>query len=287
VSAAQGAREGEDASGQSWFRRGLDAGVVEFVPAAGGGTNHSIHVAVPVRGPGEKPAGLVVAYLGWDGLGGLRSPLMGPARSLIVGRDGTVLAGTAPARGDPPVLPVSIRAEANRGAWHLERSPDGAEYLAAVSRSSALDYPGPEWRVALFRDAREALSDVGFVQVQIISIGGLLGLAFAGLALWFGARVAEPLTELADAADRLSAGDRALFIPRSSRYAEAERLGASLQSLLSSLRRQEEDLVQARDKLELRVRERSAELVRTRAALEAKIAELERAQRERAPGAPS
>jgi PAS domain-containing protein len=91
--------------------------------------------------------------------------------------------------------------------------------------------------------------------------------------------VAKPLTRISEAADRLSAGERDLSIPAVTGYAEVERLGSSLRAMLSNLRRQEEDLVQARDKLDLRVRERAAELNRTRADLEATVAEREHAQR--------
>jgi HAMP domain-containing protein len=108
----------------------------------------------------------------------------------------------------------------------------------------------------------------------------LVGLLFAGLAWWFANRVARPLTSISDVADRLGAGERDLTIPAVTGYSEVEHLGASLRAMLSNLRRQEEDLVQARDKLDLRVRERAAELTRTRADLEATMAEREHAQRE-------
>src|SRR6185503_15400511 len=241
-------------------------------------------IAAPVRNAAGQADGVLVVYLDWAALSGLR-PLGGDTAAFVLASDGLVLYGLAALEGRKLELQAAARATPAQPVWLRERWPDGDSYItaASVTRGYA-DYPGLGWKVVLRQDAGEALEEVGRMQLEIIASGVLLGAVFAALAWWFAARVARPLEAIADSADRLGAGERDLSIPAASGYREIERLANSLRAMLSSLRRQEEDLVQSRDKLELRVRERAAELTRTRAQLEATISEREHAQQELARG---
>jgi HAMP domain-containing protein len=199
----------------------------------------------------------------------------------VLSSDGLVLHGLPALEGRKLELQAVARATPAQAVWLRERWPDGDRYITAASVTRGHgDYRGLGWKVVLRQDPGEALAEVGRMQLQIAAAGVLVGLLFAGLAWWFADRVARPLTSISDVADRLGAGERDLTIPAVTGYSEVEHLGASLRAMLSNLRRQEEDLVQARDKLDLRVRERAAELTRTRADLEATMAEREHAQRE-------
>lgn len=291
LTATKGMFEGTDVSGRPWHKLGLQGPTVEDVQElpswpqrAGkpeGGPLRVVAIGVPVRDSTGRVTGVLGAYLDWDALRELRSPLAGVATLFVLSRDGRVLSGIQALEGKKLDLQAVRGADPVHSRWLLERWPDGDRYLTAVSVTRGYaEYPGAGWKVVMRQDAGEALADVGRMQMQVVAGGALLGLVFAGLAWWFAARVARPLVTIADVADRLSSGERDVSIPAATGYAEVERLGASLRTMLSSLRRQEEDLLQARDKLELRVRERAAELTRTRADLEATIVEREHVQRE-------
>ena len=287
LTATTGTLEGEDVSGLPWFKRGITGPAVGDVHESprlsrpAGGPLRSVDIAVPVRDAAGRVTGVLGAYLDWDAFGELRSPLAREFKPIVAAGDGTVFFGPQELAGKKLELRTIAHATAAHDAWSVEQWPDGARYFTAASvMRGRPDYPELGWKVVLRQDAGAALADVGRMRLQIFAVGGLLGVAFAALALWIAARVAEPLTAIAAAADRLGAGERDVSIPWVSGYGEVERLSVSLHGMLSNLRRQEEDLLQARDKLELRVRERAAELTRTRADLEATIVEREHAQRE-------
>jgi diguanylate cyclase len=291
LAATQGRMEGADVSRRSWFKRGLQGPVVEdpqrddALPRqpgrAEGEPMRFVPLAAPVRNPAGQALGVLVVYLDMDALRDPRQTLAGNTTLFILSRNGTVLHGIQALEGSKLELRSVAEATPARSVWHEERWPDGDRYITAASVTRGHpDYPGLGWAVVLRQDPGEALAEVTQMQLQIIATGVLVGIVFAGLAWWFADRVARPLTSISEAADRLGAGERDLSIPAVSGYAEVERLAASLRAMLSKLRRHEEDLLQTRDKLDLRVRERSAELARTRVDLEATMVEREHARRE-------
>jgi HAMP domain-containing protein len=290
AAAAKGVLEEADVSQRSWFKRGRQGVVVEDVheddlwrPHSGRATGQQLRfvaVAVPAgKSPGQA-AGVLVVYLDWDALSELRQ-LGGDTAVFVLSPDGLVLHGLPALEGRKLPLEAANRATSARGVWLRERWPDGDRYITAASVTRGYrDYPGLGWIVVLRQDPGEVLAEMGRLQLQIVASGILLGIVFAAFAWWFAGRVAAPLESISRAANRLGAGERDLSIPAVTGYAEVERLGASLRAMLSNLRRQEEDLVQTRDKLELRVRERAAEAARARVDLEATMVEREHAQRE-------
>ena len=284
--AAGGVLEGTDVSQKPWFKRGLQGPVIDerveadALPGGTVGDVRYVAMGIPVRDGAGRVNGVVGALLDWEAL--QAGPALGGAtRAFVLSADGLVLYGIRALEGKKLALPSVAAASPADSVWRRERWPDGDTYVTAATRTRGyVDDPNTGWIVVLRQDPGEALAEVGRLQLEIAAAGVAVGLLFAALAWWFADRVAKPLTSISEAADRLGAGERDLSIPAVTGYAEVERLGASLRAMLSNLRRQEEDLVQTRDKLELRVRERAAELARTRVDLEATMAEREHAQRE-------
>src|SRR5262249_21477544 len=81
------------------------------------------------------------------------------------------------------------------------------------------------------------------------------------------------LESLATAATAIAAGEHRTTLPRLQDNLEMARLSDSLRAMLAHLREQSESLREAQDRLDQRVRERTAELVKLQAQLELEVAD--------------
>lgn len=125
-------------------------------------------------------------------------------------------------------------------------------------------------RTARAQTAREHSYAIIAAGVIFAPVGGILAM------LLFTAGVARRVERLQDHARRLARGQP--LSPVVSGRDEIGRLEQSLGEAASMLAARESELRKARDELELRVEERTAELARTNRALEAEIAERKRAE---------
>ena len=289
---------GESVADETWFKRGLDEPFLEDVHAvpalekilaakAGDSPRGFVSVAVPVRNKAGRVTGVLGAYLKWEALHGQESPLKSdpaepnPMEVLIISRDGRVLFGPEAMKDatlDEPLMTQSLNA---RSGWSLQKWPGDRAFLTSANQTQgAKGFPNAGWVVMARQSADDALSMVNRLRFQVATVSGLIGLAFVGLAWWFAARISEPLAAIAAAAEAVSKDGWNGKIPALGGYLEIERLSRSLRTMLSNLRRHEEDISLARDQLETRVRERSEELMRTQAELETALVEREFAQRD-------
>jgi len=190
---------------------------------------------------------------------------------LLVRIDGTAVAGPPGLVGKKVPTPLGARvgAPAVIEAW-----PDGGEFLAGGSALRRVAEGGEEAWVSVARQRRDvAFAPVGDLQRAILWAG--LALALAGIgAGWLLARhLARPLESLAAAASEIAAGKHHAALPRLRDNLEVARLSEALRGMLAHLREQSETLREAQDRLEQRVRERTAELVELQAQLELEIAD--------------
>jgi PAS domain S-box-containing protein len=194
-----------------------------------------------------------------------------PFEMLLLQPDSTVLIGPPILVGKKVPLPLGLYVGAPAA---IEQWPDGEKYLAGGSVSRlAGDRAEPGWiSIARKREA-VAFAPVAALQRAILWAG--LALALAGIAAgWFlASRLASPLVALAEAAGEIAAGKHRAALPRLANNREVARLSEALRAMLSHLREQAETLRQAQDQMELRVRERTAELVDLQAQLELEIAD--------------
>ena len=188
---------------------------------------------------------------------------------LVVQSDGTVIAGPAALLGKQVPMPLGARVNAPAA---IERWPDGERYLAGGSplrdRGSA-----PAW-LSIARQRRDiAFAPVDDLQRAILWAGLLLALAGIGAGWLLATRLARPLEALASAAEKVMADEGRAALPLLRDNLEVARLSKSLREMVSHLRGQAETLREAQDRMEQRVRERTAELVELQAQLELEIAD--------------
>ena len=101
----------------------------------------------------------------------------------------------------------------------------------------------------------------------------MLALAGIGAGWLLATRLARPLEALASAAEKVMADEGRAALPLLRDNLEVARLSKSLREMVSHLRGQAETLREAQDRMEQRVRERTAELVELQAQLELEIAD--------------
>ncbi|MFT3957007.1 MAG: diguanylate cyclase [Piscinibacter sp.] len=152
----------------------------------------------------------------------------------------------------------------------LLRWQDGQQYLTAsvpLKAQSPLTDLG--WTIVVRQPAAEALHTATAARRTVLAGGAAATLVLVLLACVMADRLGRPLARIATAAQRIQQGERGVGIPLNHSSTELERLSASLHSMTSTLVEREQALAGARDELERRVVERTAELAEANSRLEA------------------
>jgi len=289
VLALDGLLEGQDVSSRPWFKGALNGPFVgdvhdakllaKLLPRVGNGPPRFVDVAYPLGDKG-RVTGTLGAHVSWEWAARLRDSIESyaqpenPYEVLVVSSEGLVLLGPKGMTGTKlsrdELAPSQLRFHEAK----LERWPDGDTYLTGSSTTRGFgEYRGLGWSVIARQRADYAFAPVRLLQQRIALAGGLVALLAIVLGWWIASRVSRPLTEISRAADAVSRGNRRVQIPSAGGYAEIDQLSASLRTMLRNLSAHEEELRQAQDRLEARVRERTAELAKARAAIELESAE--------------
>ena len=290
VQVAQGGLlEGDDVSSRPWFRRGLagpfvgdvhDAKLLaNLLPRTSKELPRFVDISFPLKEAG-RVTGVAGAHISWAWATRLRDSIESYARPeapfelLVISTDGLVLLGPAGLMGTKltrdELSPSQLRVYDAR----LERWADGVTYLTGTSASRGFgEYGRLGWSVIARQPAAFAFAPVRLLQQRIALAGALIALLTIVLGWWIATRVSQPLADISAAAEEISRGSRRVRIPSGGGYAEIEQLAGSLRKMLANLTSQEEDLRLAQNRLEARVRERTAELTKARAEMELEAAE--------------
>ncbi|WP_322399714.1 ATP-binding protein [Massilia luteola] len=275
--AAQGVLEGADVSQRPWFRnalRGVHAGDVHeamllarYLPRQKEPWRF-VDVAFPYIDEQGVTRGVLGAHLSWQWARDVeRSVMAGIAarrqvEALIVDTDGNVLLGPHDVVGTRLTLPSLKAAHAQRhGGYVVETWPDGRAYLVGYQLGHGYgDYPGLGWTVLVRQNADDAFAPVRRLREYGLASGVLLALLFSLAGVALARRITRPLGDLADAAQRIRAGETARIEVRRGAYAEVRALGTTLNALVANLVRRRRALEELNATLEQRVARRTREL---------------------------
>ena len=233
--------EGADVSERPWYR---NARAGTFV----GDVHDAVMLAKLLPGPGQEVqrfvdlsfpltdgSGVLGAHLSWQWARELERSVIAPAsvhrevQAIIVDRQGKVLLG-------PPGLQAkSLPLPGKDAGYRVERWQDGVDYLVgyAPTRGHAA-YPGLGWTVLVRQRVDTAWAPVRALQERAWWMGVAMAAIFSLLAFPLANRIARPLRELADAADRIRHGEAAA-LPQLAPYAEVQALSRTLISLVANL----------------------------------------------------
>jgi PAS domain S-box-containing protein len=258
VAASEGLLQGRDVTARPWFqagRKGLWLGDVHealmLAQALALSPDNEplrlLDIAAPVTDERGQGVGVLAMHLDWRWVSGLQQRLLEPlsrqsgVEALILNRNGEVLEGPPALRaGDlRSVLTQALQA----GEPVLLRWPDGQSYLTAVSRSeptpAARELAELGWQVLVRQPESKAFAPGARLHQQLLS-GGLVLVTLLVLLSWLLAgRLARPLTQLADVAQRQRDGEAVRFSPPSPGAADEVATLAQALSHLDESRRLE------------------------------------------------
>lgn len=210
-----------------------------------GETMKFVDISMPVVNADNVTIGVLAMHLSWAWAEDVRKSLLDPSQLrrkvelFVLSSDRRVLLGPKQMLGQKLELPLLDTLTTDHPQWGVERWADGSEYQIGVARSRGYgDYPGLGWTVVARQSLEEAYAPARQLQRDILVWGIALALIVACigwlLATWF----TRPLWHIAQAADRLSAGE-IMEIPDIKGTREISQLSQSIRHLVASLSNQQ------------------------------------------------
>ncbi|MDG9924672.1 MULTISPECIES: sensor domain-containing diguanylate cyclase [unclassified Pseudomonas] len=222
--------------------------LAKLLPNPSGEPMKFVDISLPVYGPNDKLAGVLATHLSWTWADEVRRSLVEPIQQrrnvefLILGRDHTVLLGPKAMIGQRLELSALERPLAKDGQWAVQRWPDGQEYVTGFAASHGYQgYAGLGWIVVARQSLDEAYAPARALSRNIVLWGVGLALLFAATGWLLTGYFTRPLRQIAEAADRLSAGQIA-EIPDLDSPREIAVLSQSIRQLVESLTHQQNAL---------------------------------------------
>jgi len=259
LAAKDGILVGEDISARPVYQEGLKGTFIgdvhdevllsQLLPNPSGEPMKFVDISLAVRNQEGQVAGVLASHLSWEWAREIEASLLKPLQDrkdievfVVSATDDTVLLGSDDMIGNPLTLNSLYRARSGQNHWQLEIWPDGQEYLTGfVAATGYMDYPGLDWVVLVRQPSGIAYAPVKNLQMYIMVVGGALAAIFALVGWFMGGVVANPLEEIARAADRLRSGEKTLM-PQHKGIREIEVLESSLRQMIFSLTQTESAL---------------------------------------------
>ncbi|UTY60031.1 ATP-binding protein [Massilia sp. erpn] len=269
--------EGANVAAQPWFDQALqgthvgdvhEAQLLAKLLAGGAGTEPKrfVDVAFPLLDKDGKVLGVLGAHLYWQWARDVEQSVVAPVRArrhveaMILGSDGTVLLGPPALQGRRLDM-ASQRAARSQRSGHVEENwPDGGRYLVGYSETAGhAHYPGLGWTVLVRQGLDDAYQPLHQMQARVLWVGLALALLFSLLGYLAALLIAQPLSSLATAAERIRQGE-ALSLPPAGPYSEVQALVQALNALVANLMQRKSELNELNLTLERRVEQRTREL---------------------------
>ena len=264
VAATGGVLHGADVSARPWFRHGLLHPYLGEVHTAlllenklprtpDGKPARFVDVVAPLNQAAGHAVGVLAGHLSWSWIDRLQADLLRSLDThrqldlLLVGADGTVLAGPAPWQG-------------RKLAANADLS-DGGAYLVGRHAEAAAGDGGLAWTVIVRQRARSALAPARSTRHAVFLVVLLAGLATAAAAVGVTRLLTRRLALLARDAQAVRRGERlTLAVPAGAD--EISRIGATLAELVDQLQQEKRALLTLNAELDARVVERTARIER-------------------------
>ena len=256
-----GTRPGEEESVTTldWFMKAMErpyAGDL-YAELPNGEQAHFLTIAIPIRNEAGQPVGILGTYLDETWIGEIESTLLLPSQDrsnvhiIVLAEDGRYLFGTRPMPHESPCIEAAAAAQKGENSYLVGDWSDGTVYLtgyAQVVPDPTLN--GPNWLILACQEAGEALTPVQQLQQRVLLVGSSLSLLFILLGWVVAGRITQPLSAIAQAANRLRQGESEATIPIYPHGDEVGVLSHSLHELVTSLAQRTTELGSAENELE-------------------------------------
>lgn len=269
---------GKNTSGRPWFsgaRSGPYVGDVhsallleKHLPAPADGNLRFVDVAAPVHDKDGRFIGVLCSHLTWEWARQIKDTLLVETEDTfgvelaILGADGKMLLGPDSLRDiDIATLHEKFKTLATTHRHSEVVWPDDFPYLTGVAGCMGYhDYPGLGWLVVARKLSTKAFAPAKRLMWSLMIYQAIAALLVASLAWYIAFRLTVPIRQIARLANRIRVGDHGVDIPTGEGRDEVSVLASSLAEMLLTLQSQNTELAGARDRLEEKVTERTAEL---------------------------
>ncbi|HZW26536.1 MAG TPA: PAS domain S-box protein [Gallionella sp.] len=261
---------------------------------AGSGRIRTLRAVTAVREPDGKVFGMLVISLDVGRLlDSAREGLPADVQAYVTNMAGQYLLhpdakrsfvfGPADRDGITADFPVLLQMfQSNAGGVQPAQAMTLSEdkQLFAATRLH-FDPANPQRFLVLMYRIPDVLAGVPIFSLRATHVAvGLAGLLLIGVvAMWMLRRTFAPLEQLAQAADRIAAGEHDIVLPREGGI-EIGRLAQAIGVMLAELSRREREILQANAELEQRVAQRTGDLSFSNELLQAAIDESKKRQQE-------
>lgn len=222
--------------------------LAKLLPNPTGEAMKFVDISLPVFAADGSLAGVLASHLSWAWADEVRLAILEPIQQrrhvefFVIGKDRTILLAPKEMIGQRLHLPALNQLAEKQETWAVQKWPDGREYLTGLALSQGhLDYPGLGWTVIARQPLDEAYAPARDTTRNILLWGSALAIIFALLGWLIAGYFTRPLRQIAEAADRLSAGEISV-IPELKSTREIETLSNSIRHLVESLTHQQNAL---------------------------------------------
>jgi diguanylate cyclase (GGDEF)-like protein len=222
--------------------------LAKLLPNPTGEAMKFVDISLPVFAADGSLVGVLASHLSWAWADEVRLAILEPIQQrrhvefFVIGKDRTILLAPKEMIGQRLHLPALNQLPEKQETWAVQKWPDGREYLTGLALSQGhLDYPGLGWTVIARQPLDEAYAPARDTTRNILLWGSALAIIFALLGWLIAGYFTRPLRQIAEAADRLSAGEISV-IPELKSTREIETLSNSIRHLVESLTHQQNAL---------------------------------------------
>lgn len=222
--------------------------LAKLLPNPTGEAMKFVDISLPVFAADGSLVGVLASHLSWSWADEVRLAILEPIQQrrhvefFVIGKDRTILLAPKEMIGQRLHLPALNQLAEKQETWAVQKWPDGQEYLTGLALSQGhLDYPGLGWTVIARQPLDEAYAPARDTTRNILLWGSALAIIFALLGWLIAGYFTRPLRQIAEAADRLSAGEISV-IPELKSTREIEILSNSIRHLVESLTHQQNAL---------------------------------------------
>jgi len=215
--------------------------LAKLLPNPSGEAMKFVDISLPVHGEDGRLVGVLASHLSWGWADEVRLAILEPIQQrrhvefFVISQDHTVLLAPKDMIGQQLALPALLAENPVHNHWAVQEWPDGKQYLTGIATSQGYQtYAGLGWIVIARQSLNEAYAPVREVTFNILLWGSLLAILFALLGWLLTGYFTRPLRQIAEAADRLSAG-QITVIPELHGTREIETLSHSIRHLVESL----------------------------------------------------
>ncbi|WP_405118667.1 diguanylate cyclase domain-containing protein [Pseudomonas leptonychotis] len=217
--------------------------LAKLLPNPTGEAMKFVDISLPVFAADGSLVGVLASHLSWSWADEVRLAILEPIQKrrnvefFVIGQDRTVLLAPKEMIGQRLHLPALNEVTQGKDLWAVQEWPDGKQYLTGLALSQGhMDYKGLGWTVIARQQLDEAYAPARETRRYILLWGIGLAVLFALVGWLLAGYFTRPLRQIAEAADRLSAGEISM-IPALKGTREIETLSDSIRHLVDSLTR--------------------------------------------------